>query len=96
LSKEGKPIIDASITIDFIRASSMKDDKKYVLKPIKEGVYHVTTDLPFAGCWQLKIMAIKGDDQYEVRGNIEVFERINGKIIERICAIGAPEMDTAR
>lgn len=94
--KANTPMAEAMIDIDFIRASSMHDDQHYTLKEITAGVYHVSTTLPLAGCWQLKIMVIKGEDQYEVRGNIEVFERIDGEIIKRECVIGEPDMDSAK
>jgi len=50
VDKANKPISDATVKVDFIRASSMHDDQHYVLKAIKSGVYHVITILPFAGC----------------------------------------------
>jgi len=96
VDKANKPVSDATVKVDFIRASSMHDDQHYTLKMIKAGVYHVTTDLPLAGCWQLKIMVVKAEEQYEIRGNIEVFERIDGTVVERKCAIGEPDMDSAR
>ncbi|HHL18210.1 MAG TPA: hypothetical protein ENJ33_00585 [Thiothrix sp.] len=96
VDKANKPMSNATVSVDFIRASSMSDDQHYDLKMIKAGVYHVITDLPLAGCWQLRIIVEKGTDQYEIRGNIEVFERLDGTIVERKCAIGEPDMDSAR
>lgn len=94
--RDNNSLDNATVEVDFIRAASMKDDQHYVLNAMGSGVYQVSTTLPFAGCWQLRIMVKKGEDQYEVRGNIEVAERVDGAIVKRECAIGAPEMDSAK
>ena len=96
MDKAGAPIRDAKVILDFIRASSMYDDLEFELKENKPGFYGANINLSLSGCWQMRILVTKGDNRYEIRGNSEVAELVDGKLVAYECAEGAPEMDTAK
>ncbi len=95
-NKAGEPIVDADVKVSFLRASQMSVDQHYALKTDGKGGYSDRVELLKPGCWQMQIMITRGDDIHEIRGNTEVAEKVDGKIIHRECVDGEPEMDTAR
>ena len=96
LDKDGRAITGAKTTVDFLRSSDMRVDQHHVLEEVEPGFYGHKVNLPLAGCWQLKIMITRGDDIHEVRGDSEVSELIDGKLVRRECVDGEPLMDTDR
>lgn len=91
--KAGTPITGAIITSEFRRASDMKFDKLYELKESEAGNYSVSVMLPLAGCWTMKIIAKKGDDEHEIKGETEIAAMIDGKLITPECVDGEPDVD---
>lgn len=91
--KWGKIITGAKVTSEFRRASDMKFDKLYELKETESGVYSAPVTLPLAGCWTMKILVTKGDDEHEIRGETEVSAMIDGKLITPTCVDGEPDVD---
>lgn len=95
MDKEGEQITDAVVDVSFLRSSHMGADRHYDLTEKEPGHYSETINLNEPGCWQLKILVKRGEDIHEVRGDTEVAELIDGKIVNRECVDGEPEMDSA-
>lgn len=91
--RSGNIITGANVSSEFRRASDMKFDKIYDLKETDPGVYSVTVTLPLAGCWSMKILVTKGDDEHEIRGETVVAAMIDGKLITPVCVDGEPDVD---
>lgn len=91
--KSGNPITAANVTTEFRRASDMKLDKLYVLKETEAGEYSASVKLPLMGCWNMKILVNKGNDEHEIRGESEVSAIIDGKLITPACVDGEPDVD---
>ncbi len=91
--RSGKIISGATVTSEFRRASDMKFDKRYTLKENNPGHYSAEVSLPLAGCWTMKILVIKGDDEHEIKGQTEVATLLDGKRITPECIDGAPDVD---
>lgn len=85
LDKAGNPLTGANTSIDFYRASDMSKDQHYVLAEKQPGQYGSDMTLQSPGCWQLRIIVNKNDNLHEVKGNTEVAERVDGKLIDRLC-----------
>ena len=98
--KSGAPITGAKLSAEFRRSSDMKFDKLYVLKESSEanlkGNYTTSVKLPLAGCWSMKVMVIKGDDEHEIKGETEVSTLVDGKLVTPTCAEGEPDIDEKR
>ncbi len=91
--RSGKLISGAVITSEFRRASDMKFDKKYRLKESDSGNYSAEIILPLAGCWTMKILVSKGNNEHEIKGQTEVAIMVDGKLITPECIDGAPDVD---
>lgn len=94
--KEGQAIEGADVLVKYLRPSSMIVDKHYNLMDKGAGVYAQTVSLNEPGCWQMQILINRGDDIHEIRGETEVNEMIDGKLVMRECVDGEPEMETGR
>lgn len=93
LSKTGEPITGAKTIIEFLRTSGMDADQLVELKEGNPGHYGSLINLPAAGCWLIRITITRGEDTHEIKGNTEVAELVDGKVVPRPCAIGEPDMD---
>ncbi len=102
--RSGNAISDATVTSEFRRASDMSYDKLYTLTesdPDKNaGKYSVPVSLPLVGCWEMKILVIKGEgesqDVHEIKGESEVSSIIDGKLVTPECAEGEPDVEQKR
>lgn len=94
--KEGQALGSADVLVKFLRPSSMKVDQHYNLVEKEKGVYAETVKLREPGCWQMQILINRGEDIHEIRGETEVAEIVDGKVVDRECVDGEPEMDTGR
>jgi len=92
--RAGAPITGAIVTSEFRRASDMKFDKLYELKESEPGNYSVSAMLPLAGCWTMKILVTKGDDEHEIKGETEITAIIDGKLIRPECVDGEPDVES--
>ena len=90
----GDAINGAKVSVEFRRASSRKYDKQYQLQEQASGVYRSTVNLPLAGCWSMKVLVKKGDDEHEIKGETELSTRVDGKLVTPPCLDGAPEIET--
>jgi len=93
--KVGETITGAKISVDFLRSSKMSVDQNVVLLEKEHGVYSNTVTLGEPGCWKMHIIISRGEDKHVIRGDSEVAEMVDGKLVKRECVDGAPEMDTA-
>ena len=91
--RSGNPITAAKVTTEFRRASDMKFDKLYELKETDKGIYSTSVTLPLAGCWAMKVLVTKGEDEHEIRGETEVAAVIDGKLVTPNCVDGEPDVD---
>ena len=99
--RSGNMISDAIVTSEFRRASDMRYDKLYTLKETTAGKYSVPVSLPLVGCWSMKILVTKGEDEHEIleheiKGETEVSSIIDGKLITPECAEGEPDVEQKR
>ncbi len=95
-TRSGELITDATVTTEFRRASDMAFDKHYDLKEVSAGKYAVPVSLPLAGCWTMKILVKKGDDEHEIKGETEVSVMVDGKLVTPECIDGEPDVDEKR
>ena len=95
-TRSGELITDATVTTEFRRASDMAFDKHYDLKEVSAGKYAVPVSLPLAGCWSMKILVKKGDDEHEIKGETEVSVMVDGKLVTPECIDGEPDVDEKR
>lgn len=93
LSKTGEPIVGGKTIIEFLRTSGMDADQTIELKEGKPGHYESLVNLSAPGCWLIRITITRGDEKHEVKGDTEVAELVDGKVVPRPCAIGEPDMD---
>lgn len=93
--KAGQAVKDAKIHVSFLRSSKMSVDQDYTLLESKQGVYGKTVTLSEPGCWKMHIIISRGGDEHVIRGDSEVAEMVDGKLIKRECIDGEPEMDSA-
>ena len=91
--KSGNAITGATVTTEFRRASDMSYDKLYKLREVSQGVYSTPVKLSLLGCWSIKILVVKGDEQHEIKGETEISSIIDGKIITPECAEGEPDVE---
>ncbi len=91
--RSGVAISGAKITSEFRRASDMKFDKLYTLEEESGGVYSVPVTLPLAGCWTMKILVNRGDDEHEIKGQTVVSTMVDGKPVSTMCIDGEPDVD---
>jgi len=102
--RSGNPISDATVTSEFRRASDMSYDKLYTLtetdKENHAGKYSVPVSLPLLGCWEMKILVIKGEGEnmaeHEIKGESVVSSIVDGKIVTPECAEGEPDVEQKR
>lgn len=94
--KYGNPITNADVTTEFRRASDRKVDKLYTLNETGEGVYTADVNLSLAGCWSMRVLVIKGDDEHEIKGETEISTMIDGKLHTPECIDGEPDVDEKR
>ncbi len=91
--KDGVAIKGATLTTDFRRASDMKKDTLVSFKESANGRYSASITLPLAGCWDMKVLLTKGNEEHEIRGQTEISTLKDGKVITPECLEGAPELD---
>jgi len=72
MDKDGTPLKDLRVEVDFMRPSNTKMDQRHVLTNMKDGSYETVTNLPEAGLWNIEIRAMRGDLLHKVRGKTEV------------------------
>ena len=92
-TKFGDSITGATVTTEFRRASDRNYDKLYTMKELSSGVYSADVNLPLPGCWSMKILVIKGDDEHEIKGETEISTMIDGKLVTPECSEGEPDVD---
>ena len=89
----GALITGAKVTIDFRRASNMKLDQLHALKEADKGIYSAAVTLPLAGCWNMKVLVLKGKDEHEIKGQTEIATMIDGMLVRPECVDGEPDRD---
>jgi len=91
--KDGVAIKGATVTTDFRRASDMKKDTLVTFTEAANGIYSASITLPLAGCWDMKVLVKKGNDEHEIKGQTEISTLVDGKLVTPECLDGAPELD---
>lgn len=91
--KDGSPLTGATVTTDFRRSSDMRKDTLVTFIEKKAGVYSATLTLPLAGCWTMKVLFKKGEDEHEIKGETEISTLVNGKLVTPECSTGEPDID---
>lgn len=74
-TREGEPITGATVTGQFLRPSSTKQDIAFALTETDPGVYESKLLLPLAGDWNLVLQIRKGEDLHEIRAVTRVMDR---------------------
>ena len=72
VDKEGIPLKDLNLEIDFMRPSDNKKDQRHVFTNMSDGSYEVKTNLPDAGLWNIEIKAMRGDELHKVIGKTTI------------------------
>jgi nitrogen fixation protein FixH len=92
-NKLGEAITGATVTTDFRRSSDMKQDSLVSFKETGAGIYSASVTLPLAGCWMMKVLLKKGDDEHEIKGETEISMVQDGKLVTPKCSTGEPDID---
>jgi nitrogen fixation protein FixH len=66
----GNLIQDARVTAAFVRPTQVGHDVELTAPHIYAGVYRAEAALPFAGVWELHLLAESGGDSYRMRRRI--------------------------
>ena len=74
-TREGEPLVGASVTGQFLRPSTSKLDVAFELAEASPGVYESKLTLPAAGNWNLVLQVRKGEDLHEIRAGTRVLDR---------------------
>ena len=72
LNKEGSPLKDLRVEIDFMRPSDKKKDQRHVMSSMGDGSYETVTNLSGAGVWNIEIKAMRGDELHKIKGKTTV------------------------
>ncbi len=91
--KSGHAITGAKVTTEFRRSSAMKYDRQYLLEETGEGIYSASISLPLPGCWKMKVLLKKGEDEHEIKGETEIATLKDGKLVRPECIEGEPDVD---
>lgn len=94
--KLGREIEGAQVSVEFRRSSDMSFDLPIILEETEKGRYAKAVQLPLVGCWSMKILIIKNDDEHEIKGETEIATRVEGKLILPKCADGEPDIEQKR
>ena len=92
-TKQGEALTGATLTTDFRRSSDMKQDQLITFKETDAGLYSASVTLPLAGCWMMKVLFKKGNDEHEIKGETEISTLIDGKLVTPECSTGEPDID---
>jgi len=90
----GNIITGAKVTINFRRSSNMKLDQLLDLKETQKGTYSTPVTLPLAGCWDMKVLVVKGSNDLEIKGQTEIATMVNGKLVRPECLEGEPDTES--
>lgn len=74
-TREGEPLVGASVTGQFLRPTTSTLDVSFALTETSAGVYESKLTLPAAGHWDLVMHIRKGDDLHEVRADARIYDR---------------------
>jgi nitrogen fixation protein FixH len=74
--KTGHVISGLEISLQFLRPSNYRLDKKLTMHEISEGVYQQQVDFELPGNWDVIILMTKGDDVHEIRGDTFVKDQV--------------------
>jgi len=92
--QNGNIITGAKVTINFRRASNMRLDQLLELKETQKGIYSTPVTLPLAGCWDMKVLVVKGSNDLEIKGQTEIATMVNGKLVRPECLEGEPDTES--
>jgi len=92
--QNGNIITGAKVTINFRRSSNMKLDQLLDLKETQKGIYSTPVSLPLAGCWDMKVLVVKGSNDLEIKGQTEIATMVNGKLVRPECLEGEPDTES--
>jgi len=92
--QNGNIITGAKVTINFRRSSNMKLDQLLDLKETQKGTYSIPVILPLAGCWDMKVLVVKGSNDLEIKGQTEIATMVNGKLVRPECLEGEPDTES--
>ena len=72
VDKAGNPIVEADVQANFLSTANTDKDLHIKLSETERGVYAADVALPIYGQWTILVVATKGDDVHEIKGQIEV------------------------
>jgi nitrogen fixation protein FixH len=72
LDRSGDPLESAAVTVEFLRPSDHRQDRRLRLDEISPGRYQGTIALPQPGLWDVMILISRDDDLHEIHGTTSV------------------------
>lgn len=95
--RSGNPVDKAKVTVEFRRPSDMSHDKLFTLTESTPGEYSAEVELALAGCWDMKILLMRDQDEHELQGQTSIAGRNeNGELYRRECIDGEPDVELKR
>ena len=76
----GKPVANALVTGQFLRASNAKKDVNFTMKEAKAGEYRVALSLPEPGRWSLVAWIRRGNERHEIRAATVIADAIRPEL----------------
>ena len=70
--RSGEPIESAAVTVEFLRPSDHRQDRRFSLHEISPGRYQGELALPQAGVWDVLILIRRGQDLHQIQGTTSV------------------------
>jgi len=70
--KEGKPVDNATVNVQFLRPADKSKDQKWEFEEIAPGIYAKQMVFADAGLWNVDIRVERGEDLHEVKGKTMV------------------------
>lgn len=63
--RQGQPLSDLTVKVFAIRPTREGFDREFLAKPVKDGLYLSPFTLPLPGVWDLRVVARRGDNDFQ-------------------------------
>lgn len=65
LDREGRPLNDLTVKVFAVRPTHSGYDREFLASPKADGVYQAMFALPLQGVWDLRVVARRGDSDFQ-------------------------------
>jgi len=65
VDREGKPMNDLTVKVFAVRPTHAGYDREFLAALKADGVYHAAFAVPLQGVWDMRVVARRGDDNFQ-------------------------------